>query len=123
MDGVKVGNVSVSSHQLDPQDPPAAASTALACVVDLYRRGVCEPLPLFRKASAAMHAQPQKLPDWPDAFPDAAEMLAYGHLSAAELCEIPVRADDPPGPQTDRARRYAQCLFGTLDATLVEATE
>ena len=81
-----------------------------------------EPLPIFRKVSEALVRTPHKAPDWPGRYPQPEEQLVYGHLDAGELEQIAVRDDDPPGPATDRARRFAEHLFGTLDATMSEVS-
>jgi exodeoxyribonuclease V gamma subunit len=111
-----VGRVEVSGIRLSSADPLAAAADALEVVVDLYRRGAREPLPLFRKLSAATFADPGRL-SWPDQYADDAEMLVYGRLSASELSGLPVREGDPPGDAQDRLNRYAQYLYGTLESS------
>jgi exodeoxyribonuclease V gamma subunit len=108
----------VSSYLLTGGDPADVARVVLDTVVDLHRRALCEPLPLFETASEALWRHPDALPVWPGRYPDRAEEVVYGRLSPAELCELPLHPLDPPGSAGDRARRYAEHLYGSLDDTL-----
>ncbi|MGI9578664.1 MAG: exodeoxyribonuclease V subunit gamma, partial [Microthrixaceae bacterium] len=124
VDGVAgVGQVEVTTMRLNADDPAEAARRSIEVVVDLYRRALCEPLPLFRKLSLQAYQKPGADLDWPGSSPysnpDEAEVLAFGHLSGADLAKLPVLDGDPPGDESDRLSRYARYLFGTLD----EATE
>jgi exodeoxyribonuclease V gamma subunit len=116
-------NVCASTYRLDGRDPLGVAQRFLDLVVDLHRRSLSEPLPLFKGLSEALHRKPGELPEWPRRHSDAAEMLAYGHLRASELCEMSIRSDDPPGEAADRARRYADHLYGALASSLVEVEQ
>ena len=119
-DGVALDRIRVTPYELAGDDPWSAAEEALETAVDLYRRGMCEPLPLFKGVSDDLVRRPGSSPEWPGRYPDPVEQLAYGRLDAAQLLGIPVRDDDPPGPAGDRARRFAQHLFGAMDGTLQE---
>jgi exodeoxyribonuclease V gamma subunit len=110
----------VSSYRLADGGSTDVARRVIDVVLDLHRRALREPLPLFRFVSEALWETPDEAIVWPDRFPDAAELLAYGHLSPAELCELPLLSHDPPGAAGDRARRYAEHLFGSMAATLEE---
>lgn len=108
----------LTCHELQPDDPVAAARHAIEVVIDLYRRGLAEPLPLFATESQELHLG-RKIGQWPARYPDDAELLVFGELTASELMELDLRPHDPPGEGADRARRYAHHLFGAVDRTLV----
>jgi exodeoxyribonuclease V gamma subunit len=110
----------VSSYRLADGGSIDVARRVIDVVLDLHRRALREPLPLFTSVSEALWETPDKAIDWPGRYPDAAELLAYGDLSPAELCELPLHPHDPPGTATDRTRRYAEHLFGSMAATLEE---
>jgi exodeoxyribonuclease V gamma subunit len=108
----------VTSYQLADGGSAVVAQRVLDTVVDLHRRALREPLPLFKAVSATLWEKPGRPVDWPGRYPDAAELLVYGQLSSTELCELPLHPLDPPGAANDRARRFAEHLFGSLGATL-----
>ena len=114
------GRAVVHDRELSPGDPIEAARVALGTIVGLYRRGLTEPLPVFGRLSEKLFERPRSVPEWPGRYPDDAELLVYGGLSAAELVSVPLRPDDPAGSAGDRARRYAEHLYGCLRATMSE---
>jgi len=116
--GKKYPKIHKSAHELRSDDRAGAAAQALEVAVDLYRRGRCEPLPLFRKFSEALYRNPATTLRWSDRFEDDAETLVYGELSGRELVAIELLSDDPPGAQPDRTRRYAEHLYGAIDRTM-----
>ncbi len=120
VDGLRIGKVQVTGHALTSADPASAAQMALDTVVDLYRRGMCEPLPLLRKLSEQVFANPDSRLEWPDEHANEAEMLVYGGHSASGLRQLDVLDRDPAGSATDRLGLYAEYLFGTLAATTAD---
>jgi len=118
------------SKKLEPVDlvasaPPAArreeAVGALEVVVDLYRRGMREPLPLFAEYSADVHEGSPREDAWRghggrgDGSRPAVR-LVFGDVDADELSELEAVEGDP-GDGGSRVERYAERLWGTVDAT------
>lgn len=109
----------------EPDRRAADARTALAAAVACYRRGVCEPIPLFPNLSHELHEGKPRDDTWRDDYKgwgdgdDAPTGLAFPHDLDA-LRALPVEADDPDGPGHGRAERYAHLLWGAVDATVVE---
>lgn len=99
------------------------ARDALALVVALHRRASIEPLPLFPKLSPALHRRSGESKAWvtndygtgDDADPWI--RLAFGRLGLAEITSLPVLDGDPPGTADDRARRWADHLWGAVAAS------
>ena len=102
-------------------DLRAMATTALVRVVDLYRRGLREPLPLFSSYSAAVHAGGSADASWRDHEGRGdgtrpAVRLVFGDVDVDEIDALPARADDP-GATGNRVERYAHHLWGAVDET------
>ena len=106
-------------------DRHGRALDALEVAVDCYRRGLREPIPLFASISYKLHKRTAKPSDW-ESFNDHADgqddanRLAFGKLGFEDLCALPARVDDPPGSSTGRAARFADYLWGTIEATVAE---
>ncbi|MCU1499281.1 MAG: exodeoxyribonuclease subunit gamma [Acidimicrobiales bacterium] len=99
------------------------ALESLAVIVDCYRRGLREPLPIFPTLSCALYLEAAKPALWTSSggFADRDDRfvtLAYGHLDYADLLTLPARPDDPPG-EGARVLRYATYLYGTQARTCV----
>ena len=73
----------------------AGAADALGLVVQLYRKGLTEPLPLFTAYSPAVHAGKSPDDKW------------KGHRGGGDATRPAVRL----------VERYARHLWGTVDAT------
>ena len=104
-------------------DPGAMARRELALVVDLYRRGLRGPLPLFPSYSAALHAGGSPDSGWRDHLGrgDAtapAVRLVFGDVDVEEIDDLPARSWDPAGPGS-RVERYARHLWGAVDRSSV----
>lgn len=104
-----------------PDQRAGHARDALEVIVDLYRRGSRQPVPVFSKLSYALHLQEGKPSLWTSSggFPDRDDpyvALTYGHLDYAELVALPAQVGDPPGTG-GRVARYAGHLFGAVDRT------
>jgi len=102
-----------------PDARRVGALEALGVVVDCYRRGLREPIPLFAKISRKIAAGDAKPNDWIDfdGFAEGheeAHRLAFGGLDLGDLRAVPARADDPPGLAQGRADRFAQYLWDVI---------
>jgi exodeoxyribonuclease V gamma subunit len=112
----------------DAEDRQRRAVDALAVVVDLWRRGRREPLPLFCKLSRRLYDGDARGTDWSQTgwYSEAIEdehLLAFGAVDYFELVDVPARADDPAGPARGRAGRYADHLWGTVATSSCTAAE
>jgi len=102
-------------------DPGRSATGALGLVVDLYRRGMTEPLPLFSSYSAAVHAGGAADAAWTnhEGRGDGtrpAVRLVFGDVDVDEIDALPARPGDP-GTRGNRVERYAHHLWGAVDET------
>jgi exodeoxyribonuclease V gamma subunit len=106
------------------------AVDALAVVVDLFRRGSAEPLPLFAGYSPAQHASGAGDGAWQtfDGRGDAtrpAVRLIFGDIDVDDLESIAIRPGDPDPaggrPPGGRAGLFANHLWGTVGATAQDA--
>jgi exodeoxyribonuclease V gamma subunit len=101
------------------------ASDALGLVVDLYRKGLTEPLPLFASYSPAVHGGGSADDAWKryngggDGTGPAVR-LVFGDVDVDEIDELPPLDGDPAGVG-NRAERFAHHLWGTVDATVEQA--
>jgi exodeoxyribonuclease V gamma subunit len=105
-----------------PDERHRRALDALGVAVDIYRRGLCEPIPLFAKLSHRLHLGNAKPKDWSSDSgraegDDDANQLAFGHLDFRELCAVPANHDDPPGSAPGRADRFACYLWESIEAS------
>ncbi len=108
----------------DPAERKAKALDALEVVVDLYRRGSREALPLFPKLTPKLASAGPDETNFDDAWrPFAAKgdgedewiRFAFDTPELADLLCLAILAHDPPGPGDDRARRYARLLWGAVE--------
>ena len=111
----------------DPATRAHAAADALGTVVALYRRGLCEPLPLFAQLSPALADGTATRNAWTrhDGRGDGDDpynRLVYGNLEYGELLELPAEEGDPPGPG-GRPARLAAHLWGSVTATSIDRAE
>ena len=105
-----------------PGEREATARSTLAELVGMYRRGMCEPLPVFGRTSRRLARDDRKgaRAKWHghdgSGEADRAEVVAvWGRLSFEDLLAIPVRDDDPPGRGDSRVERYANRLWGLVE--------
>ncbi len=122
------GKVKVVVHDLvlspDIDDRQGAAVGALGVVVDCFRRGLHEPVPLFPTLSYHLHDRSETPAHW-RAFTgqgdgdDADVRLAFGDIALAELLALPAGPDDVVG-EGPRARRYADYLWSAYDRTVAD---
>ena len=103
------------------------ARAALSVVVDLYRRGRRQPLPLFAEYSAAVHEGTGRDDAWRSYAGRGdgtrpATRLVFGDVEEAEIFRLESVEDDPGGPEdgAGRVQRYAARLWGTVGATAVD---
>ena len=106
--------------QSDPNSKKAAAEKSLAVIVDCFRRGTCEPLPLFGLSQKLAKGETPKDKEWRDDFShvEGDEPIyeeVFGDKEFSELLKIPARPGDPEGRDPSRARRYAKYLWGAVD--------
>ena len=119
----------------DLADRHRLALDALEIVVDCYRRGMNEPLPLFSHISARIADRKATTRDWKatifgegpprnikDGY-DPAIVKAFGDLSFDELMGISALPRDPPGVSERRVERYADYLFGAVARSGLQANE
>lgn len=108
-----------------PRNRRQAALDALTVAVDCFRRGHCEPLPLFPTFSHAVHEARGKVrtSDWIDFAGqgdgnDPATRLAFGASEVDDLLALEARPDDPVGPG-GRVERFAHYLWGAVRCSVV----
>jgi exodeoxyribonuclease V gamma subunit len=103
----------------DAEEGLASARAALAAVVDCYRRGLREPLPIFPALSFAVHRGRPSPALWSghndrgDAHDDWVRTV-FGDMDFDGIMTLGARTDDPPGPG-GRVERYARYLWGAFD--------
>ena len=111
----------------DPSSRRAAAITALEGIVDLYRRGLCEPLPLFAELSAGLATDQMEPGQWDRFRPprgrggdrhDDWNHLVYGRYDLRELLALEATGGDPDG-LGGRVRRYAAALWDLVGRTSI----
>lgn len=107
-----------------PEQRSQAASSALALVVDLFRRGLREPLPLFPAFSGILH-KGGPIAKWHgDRFTgggdgdDAWVITAFDNADEDRITSLELRDHDPGGAHSDRARRYASVLWSGFDESV-----
>ena len=98
------------------------ARIALGLVVDLHRRGLCEPLPLFPTTSERVWQGRSAAGEWsrPGGYGEGQKppvRAVYGDVGLRDLLALPVEPHDPPGPGDNRLRRYAALLWDAFEAS------
>lgn len=116
----------LAGRGVDPADRRERALAGLEVACDCYRRGMLEPLPLFASLSYKVHHNNAKEKDWRPfngrgEGRDEANKLVLGDLGLDDLMALPARQDDPPGPSPSRVQRFADYLWGALEASSEEA--
>jgi len=105
------------------------AVAALTVVVDLFRRGSREPLPIFPKLSPALFKDTGASGAWNSSqfgIGDSADewiQVAFDHATFEHITALPLKPGDPDGPGSDRAHRYAHHLWGAMDSSLAADDE
>ncbi len=102
----------------------ADAVSALSVVVDLYRRGRRQPLPLFAEYSAAVHEGSGRDEAWRSHAGRGdgtrpATRLVFGDVDEDEIFRLQSVEGDP-GHGGGRVQRYAERLWGTVRSTSVD---
>jgi exodeoxyribonuclease V gamma subunit len=100
----------------------ASAHAALEVIVDCYRRGNVEPLPLVPSFSEKVYLHQAKPPDWQRDHATAerrnlATALVYGEYDFDQLMALPAHDDDPTG-SGGRVQRFADYLYGAMAASI-----
>lgn len=49
--------------------------------------------------------------------------MAFGHATFERITSLPLKLNDPDGPGSDRARRYAHHLWGAMASSLANDDE
>ena len=107
-----------------PDDRRVRAVENLELVVDLFRRGHHEPLPLFPTLSPALHKGNDPVSRWTGYKSSKGDgddewvHVAFEHADLDQILALPALDDDPPGPSQGRAQRYADHLWGAIDRSL-----
>jgi exodeoxyribonuclease V gamma subunit len=96
----------------------AEAAKVLAVAADLYRRGLCEPIPLFPNFSYALYSGYKVSEQWrgykfPADGDRPAAKLAFGDRDLAAMKAMPALPTDPEG-RHPRVMRYATYLYRTI---------
>ena len=127
---VKAGHktVDLRIHHTEPEERSAVAAAGMETLVDLFRRGQREPLPIFEALSPALFAGKGAGGAWLgwDGRGDGRDkwnQLAFGHVGLDGILAIEALHDDPDGPATGRAQRYADLLWGTMEHSTSEPDE
>lgn len=108
-----------SGYPGDAEQRRAAAMASLTVAVDLYRRGRCEPLPLFPKLSPALAGRGAVRDAW-SPFGGTGDgddqwvQFAFDHPTLEQVRSLEVLVHDPPGDGDDRATRYATYLWSAV---------
>lgn len=116
-------DVSMLSHDDGPERRFELATNALGTAVDLFRRGMREPLPLFTKLSPAVHVGKHKADLW-QSFTgladgdDDANAHVFGHHTFHELMAMPATSTDPAG-RGGRVERFAHVLWDAIEGSTV----
>jgi exodeoxyribonuclease V gamma subunit len=96
----------------------ASSHTALDVIVDCYRRGNVEPLPLFPSFSEKVHLHQAKPADWQGDYvtserKNLATALVYGEYDFDQLMALAAHDRDPAG-SGGRVQRFADYLYGAM---------
>jgi exodeoxyribonuclease V gamma subunit len=99
----------------------AAAMAALEFVVDCFRKGSDEPIPLFPSFLENVHLGKQKASDWAGDFgssesTNVATALVYGDYDFDSLMSLPARPGDP-GDSGGRVERFAHAFFRAMESS------
>jgi exodeoxyribonuclease V gamma subunit len=106
-------------------DRKVRALRGLETAVDCYRRGLREPVPLFGSLSFEIHENSAKASDWEGDWggregSSEATIMAFGRPDFQGLCSLPALPHDPPGTAPGRAKRFADYLWGAVEASAEE---
>jgi exodeoxyribonuclease V gamma subunit len=117
---VKSGDVAVSDLIASDGERSISASAALEVAVDCYRRGMCEPIPLFPNFSHQVYRGRANPGDW-SGYQFAgkegdhpAVKLAFGGATFHEMMTLPALPSDP-GRTKGRVLRFAMHLHQAID--------
>jgi exodeoxyribonuclease V gamma subunit len=117
--------VQLEARAEDAEGRRWAAARALRVIVDCYRQGLREPLPIFPTLSYKVHRDEAKPVDWSGAFAgrsdgdDPAVNLVFGGHDFASLMDLPAEERDPCGAG-GRVAGLAHVLYGAMDDSVID---
>jgi exodeoxyribonuclease V gamma subunit len=132
----KKNEAEASDYRLAPAGGDAPSpEECLSLAVDLYRRGMNEPLPVFPALSEKLTLTPDRVTaaDWrrapgslapPAEGEVAAVELVYGRCDVDDVLDVPARPGDPGRKsEASRARRLGQHLYCAVLASMRDAAK
>lgn len=110
-------------------DDPPSPEECVSLAVDLYRKGMDEPLPIFPRLSERLTRQPESNLDavWrsspsspvPGEGESDAVLLVYGQCDVDAVLALPARPGDPGRPaERSRAKRLGRALYCAVLASM-----
>ena len=112
----------------DPSECSRNALDALSTLVAIHRLGLREPIPFFPTTSRKLALGKFSPSDWSGSpynrgdLDDTWVRAVFGELDYEQLTSLEVQPHDPPGGESDRARRYAEAIWGLHDTSVTDVS-